>query len=321
MRKIYIALTLLATIAIISALYLKEGSLPVNTKNNTPVQFTINKGDSLNKIIDNLSRNKLIRNKIAFYFTVNRLGIAQKIQAGEYRLSQALSAEEIAKTITVGRSDLWITIVEGLRSEEIAFMLSKELSIPESQFLAYAKEGYLFPDTYSIQKETTAENVINLLTENFNKKYQENIAPKAQNSPLSMEEIVILASIVEKEAKSDADRQRAASVLLKRLQNDWPLQVDATIQYALGYQSVDKTWWKKNLTAADLAIESAYNTYKNKGLPPTPICNPGLSSLRAVVEANPSTPYWFYISNRDGSDMHFARTSQEHEENIRKYLR
>ena len=136
---------------------------------------------------------------------------------------------------------------------------------------------------------------------------------------MTEKEVLILASLVEKEARHDEDRQKVASIILKRLKNDIKLQIDATVQYALGYQSEEKTWWKKNLTQEDLDIDSPYNTYKNEGLPPGPIANPGLASIEAVINADANTSYLYYISDKNGN-MHYARTLEEHQANIDKYL-
>jgi UPF0755 protein len=129
---------------------------------------------------------------------------------------------------------------------------------------------------------------------------------------------MVLASIVEREGRTDEDRPVIAGILLKRLNSDWPLQADATLQYALGYQAFEKSWWKKALTVEDKKIRSPYNTYLNAGLPPAPISNPGLSSIRAVVYPTVS-PYWYYLHDPQGR-VHYATTLEEHEQNIASYL-
>ena len=130
-----------------------------------------------------------------------------------------------------------------------------------------------------------------------------------------------MASLVEREANSKDAKRQVASIIYKRFRNDWKLDIDATVQYALGYQEKEKDWWKKNLTQADLAIDSPYNTYKNPGLPPGPIASPGLDAIEAVLDADENTPYWFYISSADGSQMYYAQTIEEHNQNIQKHLR
>lgn len=300
-------------------LYFKEGTLPVNSKNTTSVIFIIKKGERVRQIAKNLERADLIRNKIVFYLVVKQLGIDSALQAGDFRLSPSMDVYTIANTLTKGTLDVWITLIEGLRKEEIAHLFSTSLDFPESEFLKSVQEGYLFPDTYLIPKEATVDMAIQILTDNFNKKYTEDLKNKARENGLTDEQVLIFASLVEREARYDNDRKLVASIIYKRYKNDWPLQIDATVQYALGYQPVERTWWKKNLTVDDLAIESPYNTYKNKGLPPTPIGNPGLSSIKAVVNADVSTPFWYYISDKNGT-MRYAKTLEEHNANILQYL-
>lgn len=300
--------------------YYKEGLMPVNKRDISTKIFVIQKGETLNSIVKRLYKEDLIRSRLIFFLLVKKMGIEKKIQAGDFRLSPSMSAEEIAKTLTHGTLDIWITIIEGLRKEEIANIIAKNFSIPEIEFIKYAKEGYLFPDTYLFPKKADAQTIIKIMTDNFHKKFNQPLREKAEKRlNLDEEQVLILASLVEREAKFDQDRKEVASILLKRLRNDWPLQVDATVQYVLGYQSQERTWWKKNLTIEDLEIDSPYNTYKKLGLPPTPISNPGLASIIAVIEAESDTPYWYYLSDKTGR-MHFAKTLEEHNNNIKKYL-
>jgi UPF0755 protein len=144
------------------------------------------------------------------------------------------------------------------------------------------------------------------------------MANRAAALGLSEKEVVTLASIVEKEGRG-SDRPLVASVLLKRFKDSYPLQADATVQYALGYQPDIKKWWKPELSIDDLKIDSPYNTYQVTGLPPGPICSPGVSSINAVINADPNTPYRFYLHDKQGK-VHPARNSTEHEDNIKKYL-
>lgn len=319
MKRIFIFIILLITIAVFGLLYFQSGILPVNKNNQESKIFVIKEGESLNKIVNDLADGNLIRNKIVFYLIVRQLGIEKKIQAGDFRLSSSMDAYQIAKTLTHGTLDVWLTIIDGTRKEEVAQNVSQDLNIPEVEFLKYAKEGYLFPDTYLIPKDATAVAVIKIFSENFDKKVNSNLIEKARKNNLTIDQVITLASLVEREAKFTEDRQEVASVLLKRIKAGIPLQIDATVQYALGYQPDEKTWWKKDLSQDDLAVDSSYNTYKKIGLPPGPIANPGLASIEAVVNANSNTPYLFYISDKTGH-LHFARTIEEHNLNIEKYL-
>lgn len=319
MKKTLVFLSIVLLGIVGGYLYFKEGTLPVNKNEKESKIFVINKGDELSTIANNLSNEKFIRNKIVFFFVVKQMGIEKNIQAGDFRLSSSMDVYEIAQNLTHGTLDIWVTIIEGLRKEEIAQIFSKEFSIPEIEFVNLAQEGYLFPDTYLIPRQATAESILTILKNNFYQKYTPELVQKSKGLKLSEYEVVTLASLVEREARFDSDRQGVANVLLKRLNEDWPLQIDATIQYALGYQPVEKTWWKTNLTRDDLEIDSPYNTYKNTGLPPGAICNPGLASIQAVVNADPRTAFLFYVSDKKGH-LHFARTIEEHNENIRKYV-
>ncbi len=295
---------------------------PADPQSTTAKRFVINRGESLASIAKRLEAEKLIKNRLAFILVVKQLSIEDKIQAGSFNLSASASAFDLAKSLTKGTNDVWVTVVEGLRSEEIADIFVKNLGIDKTEFLSLAKgkEGYLFPDTYLVPKLSSEALLVNLMTKTFDQKVTADIKSKIEAQGLSFYQGLILASLVEREAKSYNDKVDVASVLLKRLKNDWPLQVDATVQYALGYNESEKTYWKKALTRQDLQIDSPYNTYKNKGLPPTPICNPGLDAIKAVSEADDSTPYWYYLADKTGR-THFSKTLEEHNQKINLYLR
>ncbi len=320
MKRITVSLFFILIISIVGFFYYQAGTLPVNKEDRTSKIFVINPGESLNKIANDLADQNLIRNRVVFYLAVRQLGIEKKIQAGDFRLSPSMDSYEIAKILTHGTLDVWLTIIEGTRREEVAQDVSRNLDIPEIEFLKYTHEGYLFPDTYLIPKDATAVAVIKILDNNFDQKVTSDLISKAKKNNLTEDQLITLASLVEREAKFAQDKKNVASVLLKRLNNNILLQIDATVQYALGYQPDEKTWWKKNLTQDDLGVNSPYNTYKNLGLPPGPIANPGLASIDAVVNADPNTPYLFYISDSSGH-LHFARTLEEQNENISKYLK
>jgi UPF0755 protein len=319
MKKRYIFSIILLILAFIFYLFYREGSLAFNKTDKSNKIFVVNRGESLDTIVNNLAKDDLIRSKVVFFLIVKQLGIERSIQAGDFRLSPSMNAFEIANNLTHGTLDVWITLIEGTRREEMAQVISKELDIPEVELIKLSNEGYLFPDTYLFPKDATAGSLISIMENNFKQKFSAELKTQAEKKGLTENEVIILASIVEKEAKTPQDKKVVAGILLKRLEADWPLQVDATIQYALGYQSSEKSWWKKALSFDDLEIDSPYNSYKNKGLPPGPISNPGLYSIEAVVTADKTTPYWYYISDKQ-SNMHYAKTDEEHQENIRKYL-
>ncbi|MDE2588781.1 MAG: endolytic transglycosylase MltG, partial [Patescibacteria group bacterium] len=225
---------------------------------------------------------------------------------------------QIAENLTHGTFDVWITIPEGKRATEIAEILSQKLSSYNSSFATVlaTKEGYLFPDTYSFPTSVTLSQIMQTMEDNFNKKYAE--AAKNKTVSLTQAQVVNLASIVEREAITPHDMQYVASVLENRLNIGMPLGSDVTLEYALGYQPAEHTWWKKDLTADDLTLNSPYNTRLNAGLPPTPISNPGLTALEAVLNP-PQSDYLYYISDSKGV-LHFAKTLEEHNTNVKKYI-
>jgi len=295
-----------------------EGSLPVDKKNEGSTIFIIKKGEGLNSIIKRLAAEDLIRNKLVFYLIALQNGIEKRVQAGDFQLSKKMSAQEVAEMITHGKLDEWVTIIEGLRKEEVAQKLAQQFSFSEISFIEQAKEGELFPDTYLIPKTATVDDIITLMQNNFQKKMAE-ARKEYPYEKRSDREVLILASLVEREAKFADDRRMVASIILKRALADWPLQLDATVQYGLGYQRVGNTWWKKNVTADDLKVDNTYNTYQRKGFPPAPICNPGLDSIKAALAADPTTPYWYYV-NDDKGRIQVAKTLEEHNANIQKYI-
>jgi UPF0755 protein len=299
-------------------LWWSDGISPVDTQDKTAVNFIIKKGEGIKGISARLAQQNLIRSPTVFYILVKLNGIEKQIQAGDFRLIRSMDAETIAKELTHGMLDVWVTTLEGWRSEEIATKLTQELDIPEDEFLKYSREGYMFPDTYLIPREATAAAIAQLFMDNFNKKVTPEMLSQASRIGLKSNEVIILASIVEREGRSDEDRPLIAGILLNRLKIKQSLDVDATLQYALGYQADEKVWWKKNLTNDDKKINSPFNTYMNVGLPPHPISNPGLASIRAVL--NPTISNYYYYLHDVKGQAHYAETLDQHTANISKYL-
>lgn len=317
MKRLLILITLLVLIAGGITAWWKNGVLPVDKNDHTAKIFVIQKGTGLREISNNLKGENLIRDATVFFLLTKKEGYDKKIEAGDFRLTPSMSAFEIMQTLTHGTLDIWVTIPEGKRADEIADILEKKLPTYDESWRALLKieEGYLFPDTYLFAKDSSIEQVVSKFTENFNTKYAKLSGPSL--GKFTKEEIVIIASMIEREAKHAVDRPLVASVILNRLEIGMGLQIDATIQYALGFQEDTQTWWKKALTKNDLNLNSPYNTYRNPGLPPGPISNPGFAALDAIV--NPSnTNYLYYVSDQSGNN-HYAETLEEHNANVRKY--
>lgn len=300
----------------------------VNPTNKEKIFFPINKGDSLNKISSGLKEKGLINDPVYFRLLAFITGYARELKAGGYYLSPSMSAKDIMQLLTKGSNDQWVTIIEGLRQEEIVQILiengfSIDVKKWENEVNYGELEGKLFPDSYLVPVNATQGAILLIINKNFKKKVETDLNTEIKKNSLNLNQIIVLASIVEREAREDKDRGIVAGILLKRMQNDWPLQVDAALQYAIGTKKCqNKTecdWWPKNLSKQDLQFKSPFNTYLYKGLPPWPISNPGLSSIKAVL--NPvKTDYWYYISDNNGI-MHYAKTDVEHAQNINKYLR
>jgi len=322
MNKLWLRLTVFIFLLLIffggSWFWWKDAVSPANPNDKTSQIFVVKNGESARSIATRLKNAGLIRDQIGFFLLVKIQKADAKLQAGDFRLNPSMNATEIALELAHGTLDIEVRTQEGWRLEEIALKLAQDLSIPQSEFLKSAQEGYMFPDTYLIPKDATSGAVIKIFTNNFDKRVTPEIIQAFKNQKLTLEEGIILASLVEREGVSDTDRPIIAGILIKRIANDWPLQVDATLQYALGYQSADKSWWKKSLTLDDKKIKSPYNSYLHTGLPPSPICNPGLSSIKASAYPQ-SSDYWYYLHGSDGA-AHFSKTLEEHEINVSKYL-
>lgn len=316
MKRLYITLGILLVIFIAVFFWWKNGTTPANPNDKTPKIFIINPGQGVRAIAKNLKDQGLIKDPIAFFILTKKMGIDSKIQAGSYRLFSSMNASEIAQEFTHGTLDIWITVPEGQRAQEIAETLKEKMPNYDSSWNAVLEEneGYLFPDTYLFPKDSNVETIVSIMRKNFDTKFQ---TIETSKLTLSKDEIVTLASLIEREARHDQDRPRVSSVIHNRLDIGMKLDIDATLQYALGYQENEKRWWKKSLTNADKKINSPYNTYAVAGLPPKPISNPGIESLRAAVKPI-DTPFLFYITDSTGTNR-YAETLEEHEANIEKY--
>lgn len=280
------------------------------------VRFVVRPGESVTSIANRLEENGLVRNALVFRITARALEIEKSIQAGSFELRASDSTQEIAQALTKGTQDTWITLPEGLRSEEIAEIVASNdtLSVfSKEEFLEASQglEGTLYPDTYLVPSAITAPTLVSLLTNTFENK------AAALDSELTADELV-LASLIQREARTPAQMQLVSGILHNRISIGMPLQVDATLQYAKGQDPDTGKWWNTPL-GVDRQLDSPFNTYQNPGLPPRPIANPGFDALYAVQ--NPAeTDDLFYIHAPDGQ-MYTALTLDQHNENINQHLR
>lgn len=325
MKKLITVLIIIIFIIFIIRGFWNSQLSPVSADQVSKV-FVISKGAGVSDIAKKLKNDGLIKSELAFNIYVRKNKLTSKLQAGAYKLSSSMSIPDIVKKLQSGSEDKWVTLIEGWRVEEMADAISSKFNpstslgtgVQSSKFIELAKEGYMFPDTYLFPKEATVEYITDTLRGTFNKKFTVELRTKIRTQGLTEAQGVILASIVEREARSDQARKAVASILLKRFNIGMGLNADATIQYALGFQKGEKSWWKRHLTPDDLKIDSPYNTYIHVGLPPTPISNPGLSSLQAVANADSSTPYLYYYHDSKG-DSYYGKTLEEHNRNVANY--
>ncbi len=316
-------------------LYFDESSLmtPVDPA-GVAQPFKIEMGESVNSIALNLENEGLIRDAGAFRLFLIYSGLDVGIQAGEYSLSPALNAVQIAHALQDSTpTEITFGVLPGWRLEEIAAALpTSGLDIKPADFLQAAKdptedeipanvkkirslEGFLYPDEYKLKRESTVKDLIAAMVGRFNETITPDLIKAYEREGLDLTQAVTLASIVQREAVVPEEQPMIASVFLNRLQNNMKLDSDPTVQYALGFNNAQNTWWTNPLTADDLQIPSSYNTYLNGGLPPGPISNPNASVLQAV--AYPAkTPYYYFRARCDGSGRHlFAKTYEEQLQN------
>ena len=304
--------------------------------------FVVRQGETTGSIAERLTQTGLVAHPTIFRFWVQWKGAEGRLQAGEYRLRQGMSMDEIIDAMLTARArDVAVTFVEGRRLEEYAEILrGADVGIEGQRFLELATrgnfaydfleskppgatlEGYLFPDTYRvIPGKTTAEELIHQMLKRFGETLPPQVREQAQkNTGLNVHQTVILASIVEREAQVKGERPRIAAVYTNRLRDRECLCADATIQYGIGK---GPEWWPVlRQQARTIEPQNPFNTYTNPGLPPGPIASPGASALLAAVEPE-KTAYKYYVRNdvqNDGSHV-FALTLAEHEQNITRYQR
>ncbi len=291
-----------------------------------PVQVTIAPGDSPRRAAERLAEKGVIRAPLLFLSLARLQGKDRLIRAGEYRFHTSMTPEQVLERLCRGVVVLHrVTIPEGWTVAQIAAALEREGLASREAILEASRdpellrglgiegpslEGYLFPDTYRFAKGLSAREILRAMVRRFHEVYDPRLRARQAEAGWSLQEVVTLASIVEKETGRKEERPLVARVLINRLRKGMPLQCDPTVIY--GIEGFDG-----NLTREDLRRPTPYNTYVIKGLPPGPICNPGLDSLRAVLypaEGN----FLYFVSRNDGTHR-FSTTLREHNEAVRRY--
>ena len=336
-NKVYKLIVILLILLGISAgsifMYYKKASGPVDKDAKAEIIVDIPEGSSVKKIASILKLNGLISDKRVFVMNVENSDKSNKIRAGKYKLSQAMDNEQIIDKLTSGKifqDGIKITIPEGSISTDIVNSLVKHnLGKRENyvklfrnprefsskyKFLADKRiktlEGFMYPETYFFKKGSTEKEIFDKMLYEFEKNYNAKVKSYVEKKKLNFYDTVIMASIVEKEAVNDTDRPIIAGVFYNRLDKKMRLQSDAALQYGLPKR-------KNRVLYKDLKVETPYNLYLNDGLPPTPICNPGIKSL--IAAANPKkTDYLYFVTGTDGKN-YFSKTFEEHKVHANKY--
>ncbi len=295
--------------------------------------FQVQQGEGISSICDRLASAGVISDAAILRDYLIYTGLDTSVQAGTYRLGPAMSVVDIARRMQDATpAEVTFVVLPGWRVEEIAASLpTSGLGMTPEEFLAAASqprggfdfligapgmEGFLYPDSYVLPRTTTADQLIDALVRNFALHLGVDLTEGFSRQGLSVYQAVTLASIVQREAVKPEEAPVIASVYLNRIKTGMRLEADPTVQYALGYNATQQTWWTNPLSLDDLKVASPFNTYQNSGLPPGPIDSPGLVALQAV--ASPAdTPYYYFSARCDNSGYHtFARTFDEHMQNL-----
>ncbi|MEO6198263.1 MAG: endolytic transglycosylase MltG [Dehalococcoidia bacterium] len=302
------------------------------------VAITVRDGQAPDSIGEALQDAGVIDSSTQFEVLVSLMGYDRLLQAGEYEFEAESSALDVVYRIRFGQvSTRSVTVIEGWRLEEIADALEAQ-GIPRDEFIAAVShsnydydflqdvpidssiEGYLYPATYAIRSDDSAESMVRKMLDAFDQNVPPAVAEQASAQGLSLNDVVTLASIIQREAVLLDEKPIMAQVFLSRLNLGIRLGADPTVQYAVAEDPgsvAEYGWWKQGLTLDDLAIDSPYNTYLVFGLPPGPISNPAADTMLAVVQPS-DTNYLYFVAKGDGSHA-FAETLDEHIANIEKY--
>lgn len=335
-KKIYLLLTSVFVALLIPIIYFLFSLQGVNAKSGAQKVVVIPSNTSTQKIGDILQEEGLIKNGFTFTLYAKITGKASKLKAGKYQFTYGQSVGDIMNQIAEGKifkDSFTLVIPEGFTVEQIAERLDTNGIVKKKDFLnevdhgnfsydfvqaipadpkiKHRLEGYLFPDTYEVEKGATAHEIIDMLLKRHKEIWQPEWDKKIESLNLTRHKFLTLASIVEREVKVKKEQSIVAGVYLNRLKIDMPLQADATIQYVFKDQ-------KERITYDDLEINDPYNTYVIPGLPPGPISNPGKAAMEAMLNPQKNN-YLYYVTKKDGTGEHyFAETFKQHQENIRR---
>lgn len=321
----------LLILLVVGYIYIQIG--PYNKNSKKDILVEIPNGATLTKVSSILEENKLIKNKVLFKVVSKFKEDNNGVKAGKYLLSQKYSNSEILDILISGKTyndGIKVTIPEGSTYKEvIKYLTNKKIGKAEvyeelinnpKEFYDKYKfldekdittlEGFLYPDTYYFEKDMSEKDVISAMLKRFSEVYTPELKEKQKKMGLTLQQVINMASIIEKEAVKDVDRPKIAGVFYNRLEIGMPLQSDATIQYIFDER-------KHIVSYSDLKIDSPYNSYLNKGLPPTPIANPGIKSIEAALEPE-DNDYLYFVATVDGGN-NYSKTYDEHLKYVKEY--
>ncbi len=349
-KTIKTTIILIIILLVLVGIFYYRGINSAVSKTGQDVQFLVSTGESVSQIGKNLAEADLIKSKFYFKVYVLLSGVQAKFQAGEYVLNPSLSIKKIVKILTGGEAlskERTIKIIEGWNIREISqyferegmfqseellelvgfprvdYRTNKEMPTPRNyadrfDFLKdkpayYSLEGYLFPDTYRIFKDATLDDIVLKMLDNFSQKLTPEMRAEIARQGKTIYEIITMASLLEKEVRSEEDMKIVSGIFWDRIKNKQALESCATLAYVLGVN-------KPQYTTEDTKIDSLYNTYQNRGLPPGPISNPGLRAIRAVIYPE-YTDYNYFLSRPDTGETDFSETYEEHIRKKAKYFK
>ncbi|MDD6134297.1 MAG: endolytic transglycosylase MltG [Selenomonadaceae bacterium] len=316
-------LALLVFVGVCTAIFRSSSTPRASISADQPIYVSVKPGMSASDIGDELVKHGVLESKFSFWWKVKTSDAASQFKSGVYAMKPNMAAEEVLRKLVSGDTTVVkFTIPEGFGVKEIAKRLADEGLVEEQEFLAkakkyapydyierkddirYACEGFLFPDTYELHEDPTPESIMKMMAEDFDTRLTPELRARAREMNLSIFDLITLASLVEKEALYAEDRPIIAQVFFKRLKIGMPLQSDTTLQYLLDAP-------KEDVSIKDTKIESPYNTYQHRGLPPGPIASPGMAAIKAVLYPA-DTDYLYFVADRKGHN-HYSTNYADHQ--------
>ena len=315
MKRIFLVLSFIILLPLLYIFYL----LSPTSFSSEKIRFVVPLEEKQEEIINRLKSENYVRSTRLLSFFLGLIKFPGSLEPGAYMLSRSMNTIQIADTLLNHPYQKWIILVPGLRVEQTAEKLAKKFgwsSEKTKEFLDDAREGYMFPDTYLLNTDYSGKEFAQRMTSNFNEHFDAQMQKDLLAQDVRNDTAIKIASLIERESGGDSDRAEIAGIIWNRLNKGMKLEIDATVQYALGKPD---NWWR-SVTGSDIrSTDSPYNTYNVNGLPPAPICSPSLSSIKAAVY--PAETDCFYYLHDVNKQIHCVRTYEEHLQNIEKFLK